>query len=194
VCAVSSVQAGASTSELQRFRADVLRNPFNAEILQRWPALHLPDAWLVAGCLFQTVWNLQAGEDPARGIKDYDLFYFDSSDTSAETERQVQAHVQTVLGDLGVDVEACNQARVHEWYPDHFGHPYPRLRDACDGIDHFLVLATCVGVQPHTVYAPNGLASLYRGELRMNPLTPHQALFEQKVASYRQRWPWLRVA
>ena len=36
------------------------------------------------------------------------------------------------------------------------------------------------------------LGLLYAGELSMNPLTPHRALYESKAASYQQRWPWLR--
>lgn len=43
----------------------------NAAILSRWQALDLPNAWLVAGCLFQTVWNLQRGHRPDQGIKDF---------------------------------------------------------------------------------------------------------------------------
>lgn len=45
------------------FLRDVSRNPANAALLARWNDIDLPDAWLVAGCLFQTVWNLQAGRD-----------------------------------------------------------------------------------------------------------------------------------
>lgn len=37
------------------FLRDIARNPANAAILARWERLHLPKAWLVAGCLFQTV-------------------------------------------------------------------------------------------------------------------------------------------
>ena len=68
------------------FLRDVSRNPANAAILARWDRLALPDAWLVAGCLFQTVWNLQGGRAAGSGIKDYDLFYFDASDLSATAE------------------------------------------------------------------------------------------------------------
>jgi hypothetical protein len=42
-------------------------------------------------------------------------------------------------------------------------------------------------------FAPYGLAGLYHGTLTPNPLTPHSALFEQKAASYCQRWDWLRI-
>lgn len=177
-----------------RFFTDILSNAHNSAILERWSALALPDGWLVAGCLFQTVWNLQSGREPEADIKDYDLFYFDAGDTSEAAERGVQARVDEVLGDLGVTIEASNQARVHLWYESHFGRPYAgALRSARDGIDRFLVPATCVGVRPGELYAPNGLALLYDGVLTMNPLMPHRDLFERKAASYSARWPWLRV-
>jgi hypothetical protein len=175
-----------------RFFADILRNRNNRAILDRWSVLALPDGWLVAGCLFQTVWNLQAGRPPEADIKDYDLFYFDPGDTSEEGESGVQERIDDVLGDLGVTIEASNQARVHFWYESYFGQPYEKLCRAREGIDRFLVLSTRVGVRPGEVYAPSGLALLYDGVLSMNPLLPHRLLFDRKVGSYLARWPWLR--
>jgi hypothetical protein len=180
-----------------RFLADIRRNPHVRAILSRWERLALREGWLVAGCLFQTVWNLQAGRDPAAAIKDYDFFYFDGDDLSEAGERRIQARVERELGDLGVVLEVKNQARVHLWYEAYFGHPYPRLRDARDGIDRFLVAGTCVAVRPVggdiELYAPYGLQMLYDGVLAPNALTDHRALFEAKAASYRARWPSLRV-
>ena len=180
------------------FISDVSQNDANRVILQRLPSLQLPDAWLVAGCLFQTIWNLRCGRAPGAGIKDYDLFYFDAGDLSAGAERAVGQRVQACYGDLDVTVEAKNQARVHTWYADWFGFPYPVLGDSCDGIDRFLVTCTCVGLQCGSgdgprLYAPNGLDDLYRGILRPNPRCDHRLLFTQKTASYRIRWDWLQI-
>ncbi|MGZ5180771.1 MAG: nucleotidyltransferase family protein [Ramlibacter sp.] len=186
-----------SSTAQSQFIARVLRNPGNAFILERWSALALPDGWLVAGCLFQTVWNLCGGRAPQEGIKDYDLFYFDAADLSEAGEQAVQSRVEAALGGLGIAVEAKNQARVHLWYEAFFGHPYPALRDARDGIDRFLVRETCVGLRPAAggweLHAPNGVDGLAAGTLTRNPLTPHGPLFDAKAASYRARWPWLRV-
>ena len=176
-----------------RFRGDILANRNNRAILDRWSDLGLRDGWLVAGCLFQTVWNLQAARPPEADIKDYDLFYFDATDLSAAGQQAVQARVDAVLCDLGIEVEAVNQARVHLWYESFFRHPYPPLGSSRDGIERFLVPATCVGVRPAELYAPYGLDALYRGELAMNPLVPHHDLFERKAASYRARWPALTI-
>lgn len=175
------------------FLRDVQRNDANRAILSRWGTLDLPDAWLVAGCLFQTVWNVQAGRPPGASIKDYDLFYFDAGDRTAAAESQVQAHVDAALADLGVVMEVANQARVHEWYPGHFGYPYPALASAEDGIGRFLVLETCVGVRPGAYFAPCGLAGLYAGTLTPNPLLPYADLFRRKAQSYQSRWDWLQI-
>lgn len=175
-----------------RFRHDVTTNDANQAILARWERLELPNMWLVAGCLFQTVWNLQAKRSPGAAIKDYDIFYFDGSDLSARAEAEAQSHVETVLSDVGVSLEVANQARVHTWYSQHFGEPYPQLESVEDGIDRFLVSETCVGIRPQEVYAPYGLEGLYAGTLTPNPRSPYPALFEQKIASYRHRWDWLK--
>lgn len=181
----------------QRFLADIRSNRYNGAILDAWDDLALPDGWLVAGCLFQTVWNLESGRSPVAGIRDYDIFYFDAGDLSAEAESRVQARVDRVLGRLRVPIEVKNQARVHLWYEEHFGYPYQELASSKQGIDRFLVPATCVGVRKaageYEVYVPNGLAILYAGLLTPNPLVPHLHLFREKAASYRSRWEWLQV-
>ena len=181
----------------EHFVRDVLANPDNRAILDRWDRLGLPDGWLVAGCLFQAAWNVATGQPAGAHVKDHDLFYFDAGDLSEAGERRAQSRVDDVLADLGVVVEAKNQARVHLWYEAHFGYPCPRLASVKDGIDRFLVLSTCVGVRPGgaslEVYAPNGLHDLYGGRLAPNPLTDHRPLFAGKALSYVERWPWLRI-
>ena len=181
-----------------QFIRDALRNGSNRVILERLPSLQLPDAWLVAGCLFQSVWNVHCGRAPAAGIKDYDLFYFDASDLSAAAEERVGECVQARYRDLGVIVEASNQARVHTWYSNWFGFPYPALADSRAGIDRFLEPCTAVGLQAQEggaplLYAPYGLDELYRGILRPNPQCDHRPLFRQKAQSYRERWDWLQI-
>ncbi len=183
----------------QRFIDDALQNAYNRAILERMPELQLPDAWLVAGCLFQTVWNLHEGRAPTAGIRDYDLFYFDGNDLSEEAESAAQERVRTCYGNLDITIETKNQARVHTWYSHWFGFPYPALRNSREGIDRFLVPCTSVGLQigahdaPPSLYAPYGLTDLYRGILRPNPLSDHRSLFRQKVISYQRRWDWLRI-
>ena len=46
----------------------------------------MPNWYLGAGGVVQTVWNMKHGFDPEHGIKDYDLVYYDANDTSYEGE------------------------------------------------------------------------------------------------------------
>lgn len=172
-----------------------LENPANQKLLARLQGLRLPQCHLTAGCLFQGIWNRLSGRSPAWGIKDYDVFYFDSGDLSLQAEDAVIRQVHAAAADLHIEIEVKNQARVHLWYPQRFKQDYPALRSARDGIGRFLVSCTCVGIEAASggLYAPYGLGELSAGELRMNPRTPFADLFAHKAASYQARWPWLKV-
>jgi uncharacterized protein len=181
-----------------RFIAEVRSNRINASLLDRLPTLGLPDCWLVAGCLFQTVWNLKARRPTEEGIRDYDVFYCDAADLSYEAEDQVIKRVAAAFADLDAVIEVKNQARVHLWYRQRFGHDMPRLTTSRDGVDRFLVAGTCVGVdctagEPQQLYTTYGLDDLYAGVLRPNPLNVPGNRFAEKAASYQARWPWLRL-
>ncbi|RCW64121.1 nucleotidyltransferase family protein [Pseudorhodoferax soli] len=175
--------------------AGALANPVNAALVERLARMHLPQGHVVAGCLYQSVWNRQGGHAPGWGVKDYDVFYFDARDLSWEAEDVVIRAVHAATADLGVEVEVKNQARVHLWYRQRFGMDYPQLRSARDGIDRYLVACTCVGLElaSGALYAPHGLEELEAGVLRMNPWHPAPALFLRKAESYQARWPWLRI-
>jgi hypothetical protein len=180
-----------------KFVADALRNDINRALLDRLASAGLPDAWLVAGCLFQTVWNGLSGRPPQENIRDYDIFYHDPTDLSWEAEDRAIRRFAALCERIPAKVELRNQARVHLWYEARFGHPYPPLRDSRDGIDRFLVACTSVGLRRTgdgiEVYAPYGLADLYAGRLRPPPANPPPDLFAAKAGSYRARWPWLVV-
>ena len=175
----------------------VLRNPVNAAILQRLPSLSLADTWLVSGSLFQTVWNIQTGRDVQYGIRDYDIFYFDP-DTSYDAEDAVIRRVQDACADIPAIIEVRNQARVHLWYVEKFGAPYPPLTRASDGIDRFLMPCAQVGIRNqgggYELYAPKGLADLAEMIVRPNRVGNFQAArYDQKVARWKALWPELTV-
>jgi uncharacterized protein len=172
-----------------------LANPANAEILRRLPDLGVPESFLVAGCLFQAVWNRLSGWPPERHVKDYDVFYFDDRDLSWDAEDRVIRRAKDLFSGLGVEVEVKNQARVHLWYRDRFGADYPRLNSSEDGIDRYLSTCTCIGIRVETgsLYAPYGLDELWAGILRMNPANAQPERFLEKAESYRSRWPWLTI-
>ena len=177
--------------------AAALRNPVNAAVSDKLFRLALPDAWLVSGCVVQTVWNGLTHRAPDYGINDYDVFYFDP-DTSWAAEDAVIRQLQNAFAGLDVTVEARNQARVHRWYPDKHGLPYPALRSSTEGIDRFLTRNTRVGIRRtqggHDVYAPDGFDDIAGMIVRPNPGPNFQAEnYAAKAARWKKLWPEITV-
>ena len=88
------------------FIAIALRNPVNVQLLSHLQGLAIPQCYLTAGCLFQSVWNLRSGNPVDWGINDYDVFYFDDSDLSELAEDRVIQRVLQATADLEVNVES----------------------------------------------------------------------------------------
>jgi uncharacterized protein len=180
-----------------QFIQDVFCNPKNRALLERLPALKVPDVWLVAGSLFQTVWNVKSGRPPEENISDYDLFYF-NPDTSFEAEDREIKRVTEAFKDLGVEVQLRNQARVPLWYKEKFGNEYLPVHQSKDSIGRFLIECTCVGLRPEAngkieMCAPFGLDDLYAGILKTNRNHfSEKSLPRKKAESYQKRWPWLQ--
>jgi uncharacterized protein len=179
------------------FLAAALCNPVNEAIADALFQLALPDAWIVSGCLVQTVWNGLTGRAADYGIADYDVFYFDP-DTSWQAEDAVIAKLRSQLTKPGVEIEARNQARVHLWYGEKHGLPYPALQSSTEGIDRFLTRNTQVGIRRtqagHDVYAPHGFDDIADMIVRPNPGPNFSAAnYEAKAARWKRLWPELTV-
>src|ERR1700722_12404063 len=130
------------------FLAACLRNPVNDAIADELFRLALPDAWIVSGCLVQTVWNVLTSRRVDHGINDYDIFYFDP-DTSWQAEDVIISQLQGRLEQPGVKIEVRSQAPAPPWYQENLGLPYPALRSSTQGIDRFLTKNTQVGIRRH---------------------------------------------
>jgi hypothetical protein len=179
------------------FLAAALRNPVNETIADELLHLALPDAWIVSGCLVQTAWNVLTARAVDYGISDYDVFYFDP-DLSWQAEDAVIRRFQDRLAKLGVTVEVRNQARVHLWYPEKHGLPYPAPHCSTQGIDRFLTKNTQVGIRRtqdgHEVYAPNGFDDIANMIVRPNPGPNFSAAsYDAKAQRWKRLWPELTV-
>ncbi|WP_083509002.1 nucleotidyltransferase family protein [Arthrobacter alpinus] len=181
----------------QLFLGYIHQNPSNREILRLAPRLGVSDWWLTAGALFQTVWNVLEGKDPQAGIRDYDLFYFDE-DTSYEAENAVILRAKELFGDLGVDVEVRNEARVHLWYEEHFGVPALAFSSTADAIDHFAATTCCFAVSSDSAgtlqtYAPHGFDDLFALRVVPNPVLAPREVYEAKTKRWAEVWPSLTI-
>ena len=198
----STIMEPASNQDLPgqiRALEQVLRqSPVLLKVLERAPQLGMPNWYLGAGCIAQTVWNLQQGFEPTSHIKDCDLVYFDSSATSYEAE---DAYVQKGKGlfkDMPLRVEIVNEARVHLWYEKHFGYKIKPYLSVEDAIDTWPTTATSVGVRwddagQLSVYAPYGLDDLFGMIVRANKAQITEEIYLAKVERWTKVWRKLTV-
>lgn len=166
------------------------------ECLDRLATLGLPDWYLGAGCVAQTIWNIAHDKAPTTDIDDYDVVYFDP-DLSEEAEAAVSDQVAGMLADLPVRPDVKNQARVHLWYGNRFGYCIQAYSSCNDSITTWPTTATAVGVRLQadgpSVYAPFDLDDLFALVIRPNRVQITPRIYEAKLARWTERWPLLQV-
>lgn len=166
-------------------------------VLDRAERMHLPQWYLGAGSIAQTVWNYLCGNDLAAHIQDLDLVYFEIEDLGEERERQRAEDVRGLLWGIPIPIDVKNQARVHVWYEARFGYPICPYRSVEDAINTWPTTATSVGVRVDArgfqVYAPYGLNDLFGMIVRPNKIQITEAIYRQKVTRWKACWPRLQI-
>lgn len=168
------------------------------QLLDTGRDLKLPQWRLVAGCIYQTVWNKLTCRPPGTGINDYDFIYFDAGDLLKEAEAAIEQSVRERLPELPAPVEVRNQARVHLWFQDYFGIPYAPLSCADEAITRYASKTHAVGVRLTAdrrldIYAPFGLEDIFAMIIRPNHTLPNKPTHDRKAARAKAIWPQLRI-
>ncbi|MBC7636601.1 MAG: nucleotidyltransferase family protein, partial [Acetobacteraceae bacterium] len=167
-------------------------NPWVAALLDRFDSIRLPDCWIVAGALVQTVWNHRFGMPPTTGIADIDIVYFDP-DLSAEAETAATARLRANFADLPVWLDVKNQARVHLWYQARFGVALAPYQSTAAAIATYPTTATAIGVRQIAgqmdICAPFGLSDLFAGIVRPNRALVTEDVYIAKTARWAAIWP-----
>jgi GrpB-like predicted nucleotidyltransferase (UPF0157 family) len=196
-------QAAVAAEQRHELNRLLAHNPVLQTILERAPQLGLAAYYVGAGAISQTVWNLQSGRRADADIKDYDFVYHDASDTSYEAEDRVIRRVRALLADVAPSegpgcVEVRNEARVHLWYEQRFGHAIEPYRSLEDAIDSWPTTATSIGVRRDAsgaleIHAPFGLDDLLSAVVRPNKRQVTRVVYEAKAARWKACWPHLRI-
>jgi uncharacterized protein len=186
------------SEQLVHLRATLRENATLIDVLARAATMDLPGWYLVAGCLYQTVWNVVTGQPPEAGILDYDLVYFDDSDLSWEAEDKVIRAGNTVFTGLPAPVQIRNQARVHLWYGQKFGVPCSPHTSTEDAIDTYEATTVSLGIRQEPggawrTYAPYGLSDVFNMTVRPNPVLATRDVYQAKTTRWKRQWPELTV-
>jgi hypothetical protein len=172
--------------------------PLLMEVLAVLRDMQLNDSWVVAGALYNNVWNWLTGRPLMTGVKDIDVFYFDDTDLSYEAEDAVIKRGDTLFGHLDVPVEIRNQARVHLWYEDHFGQTRAPLTSCKESMSHFASKTHAIGARLTDdgrldVYAPFGLDDIFSFRVVPNHVLDNRRGYENKAKRIGGVWPELEI-
>jgi len=187
--------ANASADEKRAFVIkSVLADPVAAEVLKRAHQLDLPDWALIAGAVYQAVWNELTGRAPGFGVNDYDLAYFDGDDLTETSENAVVARAAEVFAGITPEVEVCNQARVHIWFNRKFGTNRPALTSTEEAVRQFASTTHAVAIRltregrPELI-APYGLDGLFSLHVQPMPDISTPDHWNAKIARQKEQWP-----
>ena len=159
--------------------------------------LKLPDWYIAAGAIRNSVWNYLHNLPTTSHQQDVDVVYFDSSDMNGEREKSSEEILRNKLPNLKWEV--VNQARGHLF--EHGQKERPPAKSSCESIAYWSETPTCVGVRledddSFTICAPHGLDDLMNLVVKPIP-QPYQNLFlyQERIAEKKwdKFWPKLKI-
>jgi hypothetical protein len=158
----------------------------------------LPDHLLVAGALYNLVWNRLTGRPDLTGINDIDVFDFDAGDLSYDAEDVVIQRLARRFADLPLPVQVRNQARVHLWFPQKFGVPFLPLTSSAEMLSRYASKTHSVAVRLEaddslTILAPFGLDDIFSFRITPNPALMNKPAHDAKGARAKSVWPEITV-
>jgi hypothetical protein len=156
-------------------------------------------SWCIgAGAVRNLVWDALHGYSTPTPLADLDLVYFDANDLSPEREAELQHRLSLAMP--GIPWEVTNQAAVHLWFEDQFGHAVEPLQSLHEAVASWPEYATSVGLRLRAddtieVIAPHGLEDLFNCVVRRNPTRVSVDTYHMRVQQkkYALRWPRVTV-
>lgn len=172
--------------------------PLLMDVLTGLREMALPDHLLVAGAIYNEVWNHLTGRPALNGVNDIDVFYFDDSDIGWDAEDRVIKACERRFGGLGLPVQVRNQARVHLWFEQKFGSPFTPLGSSAEMLGRYASKTHAVGARLEAdgamqIVAPFGLDDLFSFRMVPNPVLDNRVSHTRKGARAKAIWPELTV-
>ena len=177
----------------------IIRNqPVLMAVLEGLRDMVLPDHVLVAGAIYNEVWNVLTGRTSLTGVNDIDIFYFDDSDIGWDAEDRVIKACEARFAGLPLPVQVRNQARVHLWYEQKFGSPFSPLASAAEMLERYASTTHAVGARLDAdgnmeIVAPFGLDDLFSFRMVPNPVLDNRVSHTKKGERAKAIWPELTL-
>lgn len=180
-----------------KFKRIILEQDWLLDALRNVRSLDLPDWYIGAGAIRNTVWDALHGFNRTQ-LNDVDVVYFDSLDLEGFREKDLEFKLKIL--NSSINWEVVNQARGH-LFQQCSGKVRPPVNSSCQSIAYWCETPTCIGVRLEkddslTICAPHGLSDLM--ELRVRPIPePYRDLISYKIRikgkKWEEKWPKLQI-
>lgn len=154
--------------------------------------LHLPDWYLAAGVIRNTVWDVLHHYKKRTPLNDIDVVYFDPD--KKISEKEIEKKLKKMYPHYTFEV--VNQAFVHETYK--YKKP---VQSSCEAIGMFIEIPTCVGVRLEKedflrICAPHGLEHMFT--FHVSPISQQKEVLyrykeRMKKKQWKKLWPQLTI-
>lgn len=162
--------------------------------------LKLPNFYIAAGSVFQTIWNYYDNKPLNFGIKDIDIIYYDPINLSKESEQKLEKTIEDYFKKAGLNYELDihNEARMHLWKKDNENKNIDQYKNSEDAIDQWIATVHAIGITKENneikVYAPYGLSDIFSKTIRpIKHKNNSKKLYNKKVASWQKRFENLNI-
>lgn len=162
--------------------------------------LKLPNFYIAAGSVFQTIWNYYDNKPLNFGIKDIDIIYYDPINLSKESEQKLEKTIEDYFKKAGLNYELDihNEARMHLWKKDNENKNIDQYKNSEDAIDQWIATVHAIGITKENneikVYAPYGLSDIFSKMIRpIKHKNNSKELYNKKVASWQKRFENLNI-
>ena len=163
-------------------------------ILKKARDLNLPDWYIGAGAIRNTVWNHLHSKSGIPPIGDIDLIYYDGKDIAGKKEKEAEKILHKSMSLFKWEV--VNQATAHR-----FNKGRAKASSSCNAISHWIETPTCVGVRlekddSFTICAPHGLEDLFNLIVRPTTIASQNLLrYNKRIKenNWIKNWPKLKI-
>ena len=197
---MSNMQYSCIDKQLEELIFILKKNHPLMEMLEYIAELRLPNFYIAAGCVFQTVWNYQDGRDLNYEVKDLDVIYYHPEDLSIDTDMKYYEMIQEYARSHSIpyEVDVSNEARMHLWKEKKEGEKVLPYQNSEDAIGRWIATVHAIGITIEDgnikVYAPYGLSDIFSRTIRpIKHSSNSKELYNKKVTGWQNRFSKLTV-
>ena len=169
-------------------------------ILDYVDKLDLPNYYIAAGSIFQTVWNYYDKKPLNYGIKDIDVIYFDKSNLSVEKDIKYYEKIKEYSDQIGCkyEIDVSNEGRMHLWKNKKYNIDIKPYISSEDAIERWIATIHAVGITKENnelkIYAPYGVSDIFSRTIRpIKHEDNSKEMYDKKVNSWKERFDNLNI-